>query len=171
MKLFITLVGALAIVAVFLLASTEEKITETEAVNDSFKVALFENVEVGPIGSALLQPSGTQDKTKVFNGVEFTLTPLPNPAIAGQETSLTFNLKIDGRPATDMETYMGVYGLGAAIHKETLEVAPVSIVKKVTPHGTLEFRATFPSKGEYLVITQFKRAGEIITTSFSISAI
>jgi hypothetical protein len=170
LPILIILVIALAIVFVVKKKAGETpKIPQEKvAVENPLVLSLFEDVEVG---NQILQNSKIGENIKIFNGIEFTLTPSPKIPIAGEETLLTYNLKIDGRPATDMETHMGVYGRGAAIHKESLEVVPVSILKKVTPHGTLEFQTIFPKKGEYLVVTQFKRAGQIITTNFSVSVI
>lgn len=144
----------------------EDPILEEESVviEGLLLTNLFEDVEVG----SALQSFNEQENVKTFNGIEFTLTPSPNPIIVGEETILTYNLMIDGRPANDMQTQDGIYGKGVALHIESLERIPVSIVRKVTPHGTLEFRAAFPKSGEYTIFTQFKRNGEIVTTDFDV---
>lgn len=128
---------------------------------------LFEDIEVGSV----LKFLNTQENVKTFDGIQFTLTAKPNPIVAGEETILTYNLMIDGRPASDMQTQDGVYGKGVAVHRESLELVPVDIVRRVTPHGTLEFRAIFPKIGEYKIFTQFKRGGEVITTDFDVSVL
>jgi hypothetical protein len=138
---------------------------EGTVTEDSLVVTLFEDVDVG----SSLQSFNDQESVKTFNGIEFTLTPTPHPIVAGEETLLTFHLRIDGLPATDMQTQSGVYGKGVIVHKERLEIVPIDMVRRVTPHGTLEFRTTFPGSGEYKIFTQFKRNDEIITTDFSLS--
>lgn len=164
-------VSALVIIVSFFAWSLRDGNTVVEVPDNPLKVVLFEEVEVGRESNFFLESSDRELEARVFDGVKFALLPSPYPPVAGEEALLTFNLMVDGEPATNMETHMGVYGKGVAIHKDTLEVVPVSIVKRPTPHGTLEFRTTFPHGGEYLVLTQFKRAGRIITTHFSVSSI
>ncbi|HEY4528689.1 MAG TPA: hypothetical protein VJJ48_02590 [Candidatus Paceibacterota bacterium] len=143
---------------------------ERETVQDSLILTLFEPIDVASKYDLILT-SQIEEVRKTVNNVEFRLTSTPTPPVAGKETILTYNLSIDGKPATDMQTHLGVYGSSAAVRKGTLEVVTIEILRKATPHGTLQFRTVFPESGDYKIFTQFKRGGEIITTDFDISVI
>lgn len=177
-KLLLIIVPLLLVFTIVFVIRSNETLqvvqTESEALEvppQSLVVTLFESVDVEKIGNLSIESGSDNENRKTFGGVEFTITPVPNPPSAGDTTTLVYYLQINGQPASDMETSMGVYGKGVAVRKGSKETVPVEIVKKRTPHGTLEFQTVFPQSGDYLVITQFKRGGEVITTHFEIKVI
>lgn len=167
-KLLMILVAVIVVVIAAVLVLERKDVAEVnleEEVTQEVTLDLFDNTEVGD----RLRASDLVKNIKIFNGIEFTLRSIQNPPVAGEETLLIYNLRIDGRPAADMQTEDGIYGKGAAVHRESMEIIPVEIVRRVTAHGTLEFRTIFPQAGEYVVFTQFKRGGNYVTTDFLIS--
>jgi hypothetical protein len=169
-SLLTLIVLAIAIILWVVLADRNDVVPpvaqEASDESDPIILSLFEDVDVN---AQLLRPFSAEEGKKIFKGIEFTLTPSPNPPLAGKETVLIYNLRIDGKPATDMEKHLGSYGSSTAIEINSFEKVGIDIIRKVTPHGTLEFSAVFPKRGDYLVFTQFKRGGEIITTDFDVS--
>jgi len=130
-------------------------------------VTISEDIKVGDDYDR--EQLGSEENKKSFGGIEFTLTPTPIPLMAGQETMLTFNLRRNGQPTTDMEKYLGAFGHSIVLREGSLDFIHVHPVERITPHGTLEFMVAFPQKGEYKIFTQFKRGGEVITTDFVVS--
>ena len=145
-----------------------EVVEPVEETDRTLVIKLFGDLEVGESYRLVSETSKEEESVKMFEGIRFTLTPSPKPIVVGKETILTFNLNIDGRPAMDMQTHLGSFGNSVAVRRRSLEVVLIFPVKRVTPHGTLEFKTTFPRTGEYEIFTQFKRGGKFITTNFTL---
>ncbi|MBA3733480.1 hypothetical protein H0W91_03860 [Patescibacteria group bacterium] len=138
-----------------------------DSVGMPLEITLSEDIKVG--GDYTKQPLGSEENKKTFNGIEFTLIPTPTPLVSGKESLLTFNLKRNGQPVSDMEQYLGAFGHSIVFSEDSLDFIHAHPMTRKTPHGTLEFMLTFPEAGKYKVFTQFKRNGKVFTTDFVIT--
>jgi hypothetical protein len=104
-----------------------------------------------PAGEATSAPSGDR---VAFSGGE-------HPR-AGQETTLRFAIERDGKPA-EIEPYLGADGHLVALREGDLAFLHVH------PTGAgPSFATTFPSAGRYRLFLQYKVAGRVETTAFTV---
>lgn len=109
------------------------------------------------------------------------------PLVTKRLTMLTFRVEdADGRPARDLELYMGMPG-HAIVMRRDLKVfahvhpsgsAPMAAMNiampqaashashEVAPPSTVTFPYGFPQRGRYRIFVQVKRAGRIVTEVF-----
>lgn len=132
-------------------------------------VTISEDIKVGNKYSK--QAFGLEEGKKTFDGVEFTFASSPAPLVAGQESMLTFKLRSDDQPVTDLESYLGALGHSVVLKEGSLEFIHAHPMERKTSAGTIEFIVDFPEAGRYKVFTQFQRAGKVITTDFVVSVV
>lgn len=133
--------------------------------------------------------------TDLFAPGEFRPEPLPGPASrdasggydveldaagtdAGQEGELTFAVTRDGRPAEDLQDYLGAKGHLVALREGDLAYLHVHPTDSgAHAHGgeaapahanDVPFAATFPTAGRYRLFFQFKTDGEVRTVAYTL---
>ncbi len=88
----------------------------------------------------------------------------------GTETGFTYDVTVDGKPATDIRPYLGAYGHvvilkhddpGAFVHAHPSDTG-------APRDGEIRFKAVFPSAGRYTLYAQFDLGGEIKTYPFTV---
>ncbi|MFW3169623.1 hypothetical protein [Geodermatophilus sp. CPCC 206100] len=115
--------------------------------------------------------------------------PLPEPAavaevdgysvaltgelLVGQESELTFSVSRDGRPVSDLQPYLGGYGILVALRAGDLAYLhphpaepPAGTTPTAGPHKT--FVATAPSPGTYRLFLDFRHGDAVHTAAFTV---
>ncbi|MFE9678685.1 hypothetical protein ACFYO5_32005 [Streptomyces sp. NPDC006259] len=91
---------------------------------------------------------------------------------AGGESDLTFTVRRDGQPVTDLEPYLGAYGHLVALRSGDLaylHVHPHEAAEKDRTSGPeVSFSATAPSAGTYRLFLDFKVDGTVRTAAFTV---
>ncbi|MER5224524.1 hypothetical protein [Streptomyces flaveus] len=117
---------------------------------------------------ALPQPSRASD----VDGYTVTLR---GGLDVGAAQDLTFEVRKDGKPVTDLQPYLGAYGHLVALRAGDLaylHVHPNSEAgeAKTKPGPTVSFTATAPSAHAYRLFLDFKHDGKVRTASFTAQA-
>ncbi|MFE9443514.1 hypothetical protein ACFYO2_32050 [Streptomyces sp. NPDC006602] len=94
---------------------------------------------------------------------------------AGSPRELTFEVRKDGKPVTDLQPYLGAYGHLVALRTGDLaylHVHPNSEAgdAKTKPGPTVSFTATAPSAHGYRLFLDFKHEGKVRTANFTVQA-
>ncbi len=121
--------------------------------------------------------------TKRFGHYQVALTTFPKRIHAGEETTLTYIIKKDGKPVTDLELY-----LGAAMH---IAVVSADLARFIHTHGVvpggrqdhedhdlatpvakfgpeIEASVIFPEKGVYRIFSQVEQKGKVLLFEFMV---
>lgn len=113
------------------------------------------------------------DRTKTFRTAQINLISSQDRIKAGEEVTLTFDLKdtATNQPLTDLQPYLGEKGHLVIIKKST----PLTASDYIHAHaladdslGKVAFVTKFPKSGEYKLWGQFNRNGKIVTADFGI---
>jgi hypothetical protein len=93
---------------------------------------------------------------------------------ADEPSMLTLTVSYNGKPVTDLQSYLGAYGHLVALRGADpgyLHVHPMGEPGDgVTPAGAdIGFHATFPSAGDYRLFLDFQHAGVVRTAEFAMS--
>ena len=107
-------------------------------------------------------------KTTV-DGYTVTLSGSPK---ANEASMLTFSVSHDGKPATDLQPYLGAYGHLVALRTSDLAYLHVHPMGEpgATPAGPeITFHTTFPSSGNYRLFLDFKHQNVVRTAEFTAS--
>ena len=134
-----------------------------------FTITISEDVPIGP-ATYVPAPLGSEEKTKTFEGYEVTLSSA-TLFTAAEETKISFILKQQGKPLTDLEEYLGALGHSVILKEETLDFIhthPITEVHTIQT-GNVDFLITFPESGRYKIFTQFKKNGKVFTTDFIVT--
>ena len=131
---------------------------------------ISEDVPVGNLANYKPQAIGTEEKTKTFDGMQVTLNTHGTPT-SGAESMLMFNLSQNGKPVTDLESYLGALGHAVVLREGNLDFIHAHPSEDVNAKqtGNVNFMVDFPEAGKYKVFTQFQRGGKVITTNFVIT--
>ncbi|GLX68857.1 hypothetical protein MU1_32020 [Paenibacillus glycanilyticus] len=125
-------------------------------------------VEVG--GKAAAAETLVPDKQLLQNvgGTEVSL--VADQLRAGQETSLRFSFKDGktGKPAEDMEPYLGAAGHVVIISDNLAHYLHVHPKEGQTIGPEAAFETTFPAPGIYKIWGQFQRHGDNFIASYTI---
>lgn len=129
-------------------------------------------------GPARLTPDA--ELTKAVGGLKVTLDIGGKGPEAGALVPLRFRLADarTGQPVRDLEPYLGAWGHTLILNADQSEYLHSHPTESVTPAPDgapprggpeVEFKTMFPAAGLYRVWTQFRRAGEIVTVSFTLN--
>ncbi|WP_409469660.1 hypothetical protein [Streptomyces sp. HC307] len=93
----------------------------------------------------------------------------------GSARDLTFEVRKDGKPVTDLQPYLGAYGHLVALRAgglAYLHVHPNSEAggARTKPGPTVSFTATAPSAHTYRLFLDFKHDGKVRTANFTVQA-
>ena len=91
-------------------------------------------------------------------------------AVAGGERLLTFTVMDEptGKPASDLEPYLGAPGHLVSVNADLSAAAHSHPVVQLGPPATVAFQLLFPRPGMQRVWVQFQRSGRVLTASFTI---
>ncbi|MEU3249541.1 hypothetical protein [Streptomyces sp. NPDC006997] len=91
---------------------------------------------------------------------------------AGRESDLTFTVRRDGRPVTDLQPYLGAYGHLVALRSGDLAYLHVHPHREAHGDATsgprVAFASSTPSGGSYRLFLDFKVDGEVRTAAFTV---
>jgi hypothetical protein len=89
--------------------------------------------------------------------------------VAGEPTSLTFDVSRDGDPVEDLAPYLGAKGHLVALREGDLAFLHVHPEEgDEVDAEEIVFEATFPTAGRYRLYLQFKHAGAVRTAEFTV---
>ncbi len=134
-------------------------------------VTISQDVRLGNMASYKPGPIGSPTSTETVDGYQFTLTTTPQAPATGSENKLTFDIRQNGKPVTDLEKYLGALGHSVILSEGDLQFIhghPVEDPSKPQT-GKVNFMVDFPEVGKYKVFTQFQRSGKIMTTDFVVN--
>ncbi len=128
------------------------------------------STDVRVAGNYTPQPLGSTERNKTFEGYSVVLSSDPVEPVVGADM-LSFTIKKDGKPVTDLEGYLGALGHSVILEEETLEYIHTHALEEpgAVQNGTINFHVQFPSAGSYAVFTQFQHGGKVVTADFVIS--
>lgn len=111
------------------------------------------------------------DRIRRIGNTQATLELSQPPLSAGQEVTVTFNLKdvVTSQAVTDLQPYLGEAGhLVILRHSSSLTKADYIHAHALqnTSEGQVSFVTAFPEPGSYKLWGQFDRNGEIIVVDF-----
>lgn len=140
---------------------------------EKLPVTISQDVRVGNIANYKPQSIGDTTNAKIFDGYQLTLITNPVNPTTGSENKITFDIKQDGKPVTDLEQYLGALGHSVILSEGDLQFIhghPVEDSSKPQT-GKVNFMVSFPEAGKYKVFTQFQRQGKITTTDFVVDVV
>ncbi len=123
----------------------------------------------GPVGA---KPLGTLERVKFEEIFKVSMWSHPESPTPG-EVTLVFEVRIDDRPVTTLEEYLGGFGQLSIFETETLEFFHEVSQKSRNPSseavaGQIEFKVKFPASGIYKMFLEFKFKENITITPFLI---
>ena len=84
-----------------------------------------------------------------------------------EEAQLTFRVTRNGRPAGDLEPYLGSYGHLVALHAPDLAYSHVHPNGEDRERGAITFDTELHEQGRYRLFLQFKTGGRVHTAAFT----
>jgi hypothetical protein len=87
--------------------------------------------------------------------------------IAGEPTSLVFNISKNGRPVGDLQPYLGAKGHLVALREGDLAFLHVHPEETEGAVDEIVFEAAFPTAGRYRLYLQFRHEGVVRTVEFT----
>lgn len=116
---------------------------------------------------------------KTIDGLKFTLQTAPMKIEAGRAAILKLDIvnAADGKPAADLQPYLGAWGHCISLDEEAADFVhshPMSTVDQLTGGvpsinpASLFFQSEFARPGIHRVWFQVQRAGKVITASFDV---
>ena len=135
-------------------------------------VTISEDVNVGALANYKAQPLTTSALTKSFQGYDVQLAADPAFIPAQEATMMSFAIKQNGKPVTNLEKYLGALGHSVVLSEGDLEFIHTHALDEnvSNQNGTVDFHVVFPRAGTYKLFTQFQHRGRVITTDFVVSA-
>lgn len=122
-------------------------------------------------GAPLPAPTINLDRSKTIGATQASLD-VPNTIKAGQEVTVTFNLKdtATNQPIQDLQPYLGAQGHLVILHQSSSALSRADYIHahalRNTPTGQVSFMTAFPKPGQYKLWGQFDRAGKIMIADF-----
>ncbi|QNE24116.1 hypothetical protein [Streptomyces sp. INR7] len=104
----------------------------------------------------------------------YTVT-LDGKLTTGKMSDLTLNVTKDGKPVTDLDSYLGAYGHLVALRAGDLAYLHVHPEGEpgdgaTKPGPAISFMATAPTDGAYRLFLDFKHQGTVRTAAFTVHA-
>lgn len=94
----------------------------------------------------------------------------PAGLVAGRESEMTFSVTRAGRPAADLQPYLGAYGHLVALHQGDLAYSHVHPTGDDLARGAITFHTELPVAGAYRLFLQFRTGGRVHTAAFTQNA-
>jgi hypothetical protein len=110
--------------------------------------------------------------TQKLGELTVDLLTTPQPLQSNQDTTLTFRLKEQDQPITNLRPYLGEKGHLVIIRKGAIisdaDYIHAHAIKDESPNE-VKFVTVFPEAGEYKLWGQFNRGGELLVADFWMS--
>jgi hypothetical protein len=121
----------------------------------------------GSFAPVPLPPATTSAKAGDY---EVTLT---GKAEAGKTSALTFTVKRDGKPVTDLQPYLGAFGHLVSLRTGDLAYLHTHPAQEAHAGDTggpqVKFDAEFPTAGSYRLFLDFKHGDTVRTAEFTVT--
>ena len=105
------------------------------------------------------EPDGTADAGDGYD------VAIAGDVIAGEESTLRFTIRKDGRPITEIPEYLGAKG-----HLVALRDGDLAYLHVHADEEQLLFEADFPTPGQYRLFLQFQHGDQVRTAAFTVDA-
>lgn len=140
---------------------------QMDAMGMPLTVTVSEDVSIGNNLDYTPQPLDSEESTKTFDGLMVDLSTYDTPK-SGVENQLMFSLSQNGKPITDLQSYLGALGHAVILREGTLDFIHThpSEAESSKQNGNVNFNVYLPEAGRYKVFSQFQRNGKVITTDF-----
>ena len=104
----------------------------------------------------------------------YTVT-LDGDLVPGEESDLTFQVSVGGRPVTDLQPYLGAYGHLVVLRAGDLAYLHVHPAGEpgdgaTEPGPDVTFSSTAPSSGTYRLFLDFRHGDAVHTAAFTVEA-
>lgn len=131
----------------------------------------YQDITVGENTNFQSSPIGDELRKKTFGDYQVTLLTSPEPLSTNNSSVITFEIKQNGKPVTNLEKYLGALGHTVILHEDDLHYIHTHPIHSETqqPGGKVSFETNFPETGKYKLFSQFQHNGKILTTDFVIS--
>ncbi len=138
---------------------------------EKLPVTVYQDVNVGDLAKYKPQSIGAIDEVKTFQGYDIQITNDPQPITADSMNMVSFDIKKDGKPVTNLENYLGALGHSVVLREGTLDFihAHPLTTSASRQTGRVDFHVNFSTEGEYKLFTQFQHQGQLITSDFVVS--
>lgn len=134
-------------------------------------VTIHEDVNVGTLANYKPQPLVESNRTQEFEGYQVELETNPALITAQASTTVSFTIRQNSKPVTDLEKYLGALGHSVVLREGDLEFIHTHALRDDVSrqNGTVDFQVVFPQPGKYKIFAQFQHQGDVFTTSFVVS--
>jgi hypothetical protein len=117
-------------------------------------------------------PVPVESRTAEVDG--YTVT-LDGDLVPGEESDLTFQVSVGGRPVTDLQPYLGAYGHLVVLRAGDLAYLHVHPAGEpgdgaTEPGPDVTFSSTAPSSGTYRLFLDFRHGDAVHTAAFTVEA-
>ncbi len=130
-------------------------------------VTISEDVSAGTGANYTPVALKSAENDKTFGDYQVSLS-FDQPPVSGKEVAMSFSLKQNSKPITDLEEYLGALGHSVILRENDLDFIHAHPMEDVNrpQTGEVSFMVDFPEAGKYKVFTQFQRDGKVFTTDF-----
>lgn len=111
------------------------------------------------------RPSSTRKAT----AGDYEVALLTDDLLVRQDSRLTFHVRRDGAPVSELDEYLGALGHLVALREGDLGYLHVHPEDTAPDSGRVEFGARFPTPGRYRLFLQTRPHGALITTQFDLT--
>ena len=119
-------------------------------------------------GNATSVPLPGPSSTATTDG--YTVRLAHGQITAGRSSGLTFAITREGRPLTNLQTYLGAYGHLVALRQGTLAYSHVHPDTANLRQGMIGFQADLRAASAYRLFLQFRANGAVHTAAFTLNA-
>jgi hypothetical protein len=144
-------------------------------------VTVSEDISVGDAQSyTAMDISPDTVQTKSYGSYEVNTT-FSAQAKKQQEITYTLNIKNNGQPVTNLETYLGALGHSVILKEGSLDFIHTHAIEGGAEHGEysssqtststgpeVSFATNFPESGLYRIYTQFQHKGKVQTVEYTV---
>lgn len=137
--------------------------------DDKGEQTIRQEIQVGSAKSSTAKLVPDADQPKLLDGYTFKLTSYPTKA--NEDAMPTVNIEKDGKPVSNIESYLGAGGHAVVIGENTesfLHVHPMTKpIRDNIYESPITFHTVIPAPGLYKMWVQFQIAGKLETINFT----
>jgi hypothetical protein len=112
------------------------------------------------------QPQALPQPARIADAGDGYTVSMSGASIAGEESTLEFEIVLDGRVVHDVPEYLGARG-----HLVALRDGDLAYLHVHADEERLAFEAEFPTPGEYRLFLQFRHDEQVHTAAFTVDVI